>query len=306
MTMNYTPKAITGLSLAALLALTACGDGDNDTSNGSEDNTDDSEETAAEVFDFEAPMTESNHGPYDEVTIQVPDELLESDPEYAESRTLDSVTLRAAERDEPGKCAMEATHVYSENVPDQPEDSRIASTGFMAANFSGTTGSALAHKDSGWDIQTLAELEGKNEGLYLQQRPEVETYSMLLGRESKDALNEERFSEDYSTFTYNLDCDGVITLRFPTVEVEDMTIEDAINAPDDALDDDGEVVEGYQQLYDEAASNAPDSWTRMSFTTGENTFAQVEASIDSEGNITLYAPGVDGWEYDSNGNWVAR
>lgn len=306
---NHTTK-IAGLSLAALLALTACGDGDSDTSNGDENGaTEDNggEETAAEVFEFEAPVTESNHGPYDEVTIQVPDELLENSPEYADNRVLDSITLRAAEADEPGKCALEATHNYSENIPEEPVNQFLSSA--LERDYDGEVTEAEA-EEGVEDRESYQEQGRVYEELvredpagsphpvvhFIEQLPTHEVYSALIGRGGDNLLSESHFSEDFSTVTYNISCDSTLTLRFLTAEWEERAIEDLQGGDRDA---DGNPREIDQELWDTGAT-----WTNMSVSS--SAFAEVEASVDSEDNITLYAPGIDGWEYDSNGNWITR
>lgn len=304
-------KTITGLSLAALLALTACGDGDDaDTSNGDDngatEESSNGEEASGEVFEFEAPVTESNHGPYDEVTIQVPDELLENEPEYAEERTLDSVTLRAAERDEPGKCAMEATYNYSENVPEEPVSQSLERIPEHAYEGEGSPEEGVeeseSYQEQGRVYEEILREEsptGTTMVNFIEERPTHEVYSLLIGRGGDDLLNEDRFSEDFGTYTYNVSCDSTLSMRFPTADWSEVTIDDIHPNPEDGTRE-IRLVEAAQGI----------TWTSMSVR-GVSThevpaFAEVEASVDSEGQITLYAPGVDGWEYDSNGNWVAR
>lgn len=300
---NHTTK-IAGLSLAALLALTACGDGD-DTSNGSEDNG--GEETAAEVFEFEAPAAESQQGPYDEVTIQVPDELLENEAEYADNRVLESVTLRAAEADEPGKCAMEADYNYSETVGDDPthegftatlehDNEHVAGLPDVSEGVEtedGRTITEVIHREE--DYNTNVDLIADRVH-HLYEAPEHEVYSRLLGVD----LDEE--AESYETVTHEVSCSGeTLPIAFHTVEWIERDAERAIalEGHGGELDVDGNLSELDQALLDTGVT-----WTPMSVS--RTAFAEVEASVDSEGNITLYAPGIDGWEYDNNGNWITR
>lgn len=305
--MNHTTKAITGLSLAALLTLTACGDNGDDTSNGSEDNTDNSEETADEVFDFEAPAAESQQGPYDEVTIQVPDELLENEAEYADNRVLESVTLRAAEADEPGKCALEADYNYSETVGDDPTHEGFTATlehdnehvdglpdvSEGVETESGRTITEVIHREE--DYNTNVDLIADRVH-HLYEAPEHEVYSRLLDVD----LDEE--AESYETVTHEVSCSGeTLPIAFHTVEWRERDAEEAIaltgHGGERAVDED--LSELDQALLDSGVT-----WTSMRVSS--SAFAEVEAGVDSEGQITLYAPGIDGWEYDSNGNWIAR
>ncbi|GAA1450976.1 hypothetical protein ACFP47_11480 [Nesterenkonia lacusekhoensis] len=298
---NHTTK-IAGLSLAALLALTACGDGDDaDTSNGDENGaTEDNggEETADEVFEFEAPVTESQQGPYDEATVQIPDELLENEPEYAENRVLESVTLRAAEA-EAGQCALEADYNYSENVPEDPVDQRLSS----GADFPNSSGHQLEPSNGEIVEELVTETIDQDTHDYrgatftygvVQDDPNL-TYSKMLGvTQSEDAFSKESFSEDFSTVTHDLTCSGeTAPIQFRTAEWEEESA-DEIGRNSTNLTD-----EGHQELVDTGAT-----WTTMSVSS--SAFAEVEAGVDSEGNITLYAPGIDGWEYDSNGNWISN
>lgn len=292
-------KTITGLSLAALLALTACGDGDSDTSNGdengaTEDNTN-GEEASGEVFEFEAPAAESQQGPYDEVTIQVPDELLENNPEYADNRVLDSITLRTAEADEPGKCALEADYNYSENVGDDPvseaygsaRESDIEDVSVGTETQGGIVTEVLYHEEDAFiGAETFVDKTH-----YIYQAHEHPIYSELLGVD----LNED--AESYETATHEVSCSGeTFPIAFHTVEWEERDIESVQLSDPDA---DGNLSEADQALQDTGAT-----WTSMNGSS--SAFAEVEAGVDSEGNITLYAPGIDGWEYDNNGNWITR
>lgn len=294
-------KTITGLSLAALLALTACGDGDSDTSNGDENGaTEDNggEETADEVFDFEAPVTESQHGPYDEVTIQVPDELLENEAEYADNRVLESVTLRAAEA-EAGQCALEADYNYSENVPEDPVDQRLSS----GSDFPNGPNHQLEPSNGEIVEELVTETIDEEMHIYngatftygvVQDDPNL-TYSKMLGvTQSEDPFSEESFSEDFSTVTHDLTCSGeTAPIRFRAAEWEEESADEIGRSRTDLTD------EGHQELVDTGAT-----WTSMSVSS--SAFAEVEAGVDSEGQITLYAPGIDGWEYDNNGNWITH
>ncbi|WP_143831910.1 hypothetical protein [Nocardiopsis sp. CNR-923] len=73
------------MSLAALLALTACSGG------------------GSLVYGFIEPVTE----PVSSIEFRVPDELVELEEGYAEDRVFESITVSAVESDDPAGCAVE-------------------------------------------------------------------------------------------------------------------------------------------------------------------------------------------------------
>ncbi|QVQ51762.1 hypothetical protein J4H86_23835 [Spiractinospora alimapuensis] len=83
MTSIKLPVRLAAGSLVTMFALTACSSG--------------------EAFDFTEAPTESAES----WQFRVPDELVELDEEYAETRILDAVAITAAEPDEPTRCAVE-------------------------------------------------------------------------------------------------------------------------------------------------------------------------------------------------------
>lgn len=272
--MKTTTKTITGLSLAALLALTACGDGDDvDTSNGDEngsaENNGNGEEASGEVFEFEAPVTESNHGPYDEVTVQIPDELLENEPEYAENRVLESITIQAGDPQEAGQCAIHATFNYADGVEEKVGNADLITLG--------------PPEDTPED-ERVADSE-----MVAHQIPADERFGRLLNNDDRDGSNDRGFTEDNITDSVaDVTCGSeTVLFAFNSYEITNRAEEGFV-----------EENPHYSDETTEALENSDDI--------SMDTLAQVEAGVDSDGNITLYAPGVDGWEYDNNGNWVAR
>ena len=273
-------KTITGLSLAALLALTACGDGDDaDTSNGddngSAENGEDSsngEEPSGEVFEFEAPVTESQQGPYDEVTVQIPDELLQNEPEYAENRVLESITIQAGDPQEAGQCAIHATFNYAEGVEEDIRQAEVLTTALPE--------DAIENPSN--DEERTPESELVTEPVPAEERFEVAVRDDDEGGVSGQERN---FTEENITDSViDVTCDSeTVTFAFNDYEMKDWT-------------DTGQT--GY--------SDETQAEFEASQRINHSTFAQFEAGVDSEGNITLYAPGVDGWEYDSNGNWISN
>ncbi|MFD6952074.1 hypothetical protein A6A08_02600 [Nocardiopsis sp. TSRI0078] len=94
MTTAKTPAAV---SLAALLALTACSGG------------------SSVVYDFTEPVTE----PVSSIEFRVPDELIELEDDYAENRLQESVTVTAVESDDPSQCAVEYRFEYADGALDR-------------------------------------------------------------------------------------------------------------------------------------------------------------------------------------------
>lgn len=275
--MKTTTKTITGLSLAALLALTACSDGDDvDTSNGDEngsaENNGNGEEPSGEVFEFEAPVTESQQGPYDEVTVQIPDELLESDPEYAESRVLESIAIQAGDPQEAGQCAIHATFNYAEGVEEDIRQAEVLTTALPEG--------AIENPSNDEEITPESEL-------VTEPVPAEERFEAAVRDDDEGGVSgqERNFTEENITDSViDVTCDSeTVTFAFNDYEMEDWT-------------DTGQTAYSHETQAEFEASQR----------INHNTFAQFEAGVDSEGNITLYAPGVDGWEYDSNGNWISN
>ena len=88
----------TALSAVLLLTLTACGDSDDEADGGGEDQAAENGDSgdAEETFDFTSGFYEPVTGPYDEVLIEIPSDLLQADDAYREDRVLDAVIVRAA------------------------------------------------------------------------------------------------------------------------------------------------------------------------------------------------------------------
>lgn len=90
MTSIKTPtKSLAVVSAAALLGLTACSGG-----------------TA--VYDFTEPLD----APAQSIEFRVPEELIEMDREYADTRILESITVSATEHEDPSHCAVEFRFEY--------------------------------------------------------------------------------------------------------------------------------------------------------------------------------------------------
>ncbi|MFX4271830.1 hypothetical protein ACQBAR_16635 [Propionibacteriaceae bacterium Y1685] len=79
-----------------------------------------------DTFDF----TQINGAPpAKELTIEIPDELLEMDSEYAESRVLESVTVKSVDLGDPKWCAVEADFDYADGINDRIRNTRMTDTG---------------------------------------------------------------------------------------------------------------------------------------------------------------------------------
>ncbi|MEV2278289.1 hypothetical protein AB0I72_22155 [Nocardiopsis sp. NPDC049922] len=105
MTTAKTPAAV---SLAALLALTACSGG------------------SSLVYDFSEPVTE----PVSSIEFLIPDELVELEEGYAEERVFESITVSAVESEDAAGCAVEfefgfadsGLERYTEHLENRLED----------------------------------------------------------------------------------------------------------------------------------------------------------------------------------------
>lgn len=116
-------KALSGISLIALLlALTACGDDDTEAADQNGDDTTAEENgdstDAEEIFDFTTGFHEPVTGPYEEVLIEMPSDLLQEDDAYREDRVLDAVIVRAAEHDD-AQCAVEIEYLFADGKQDE-------------------------------------------------------------------------------------------------------------------------------------------------------------------------------------------
>lgn len=122
---STTTKQLAGISLAALLALTACGS-DSDAEAGNS-NTEDLPDTDGEghampesdgTYDF-TPNTAAASG--EEIRIEVPQELIALTDTYSEDRVLDAVTVRATE-DTEAQCGIEIDYEYRDGAQDEIEN----------------------------------------------------------------------------------------------------------------------------------------------------------------------------------------
>ncbi|MDE3723970.1 hypothetical protein PWG71_21480 [Nocardiopsis sp. N85] len=141
MTSLKTPtKSLAVASGAALLTLTACSGG-------------------AAAYEFAEPLTE----PTQRIEFRVPEELVELNEEYAETRVLESVTVSSTESEEPGRCSVEFRFEYVDGGPERlltfleetsegsaPEEDRMASrltgSGPDSIEFGENYGSAVVSR----------------------------------------------------------------------------------------------------------------------------------------------------------------
>jgi hypothetical protein len=105
------PVRLMAVSLVPVFTLTACSSGGTVDSEGTGSADESAENTeSSNVFDF----TESTMGPAEAIEFRIPDELIEKDLEYSENRLVDSVTLTAAEAEDPSRCAVRYDFGYAD------------------------------------------------------------------------------------------------------------------------------------------------------------------------------------------------
>ena len=103
MTSFNTPVRVAAASLAAVFALSACSSSEEDGSaDGAEGSVEPAEnDESVTVFDFSEDSTGS-----EAIEFRVPDEVIEMDEEYREGRLFESITVTAAEAEDPSECAV--------------------------------------------------------------------------------------------------------------------------------------------------------------------------------------------------------
>lgn len=199
MTTAKTPVAA---SLVAVLALTACSGG------------------SSAVYDF---TQESLTEPTSSIEFRVPDELIELEDGYAETRVYESITVSSVESDDPSECAVE-----------------------MEFDFA----------DDGLERYTENVESELQSGETLDDR----MAARMTGRD----LEHTEISEDYSAAVVTMNCAESPSEDRSTANVKFVHF----------VDGDTEV------------------------------FAEAEVAVMKGGEVYVHEPDVEGWEADSNGDWI--
>ncbi|MDN5725652.1 MAG: hypothetical protein L0G99_06925 [Propionibacteriales bacterium] len=152
-----------------------------------------------ETFDF----TQINGAPpAKEFTVEIPDELLEMDPEYAENRVLESVTVKSVDLGAPNWCGVEATFDYTDGMTDRIRDSRMTDTGDgPAGDYPLEDKFALAMGLSGENTPAFGEPDKANleESVFLSKDGETVIHVMDCAASPTD--DDEYFKFEFNTAT---------------------------------------------------------------------------------------------------------
>lgn len=286
LTEHNTPKAIAGLSLAALLALTACGDGDDaDTSNGEdqangEENGEDGggEEAGAQTFTFE-----EDPGPVEELTIEIPDEVMEMDEDYdpETNEILRSATVTAGDN-----CTIDVAYEYNQGAEEQlslNSWNRLEGAGEMQEDGSASSGSAEELSE-----ETKFSIAVDNPEYFDMVRDGEGNVGVFNG-DSGNLFD----GGDVSNVTHDIDCaaapgddSSTRTVYFNTIE----WFEAGENTGRDLPAGDG-GGEAQCQTYDVSGARV----------TG---FAYVELSVNADGQLEVVDHDIRGYQTDASGNWI--
>ena len=201
--MRNQKMTMAGVSLAALLALTACGD---DTDADAETNGEDAaaEETGDTVFDFGDNTDVSG----EEIRVELPADLADT-----EDRVLDAAVVSAGEHAD-SDCAIEVQYEYADGVEEEIESHEWASTPL------------IGYQNEPYD-----------------EAPVENRYAKVLGfDEDPDALDDsithgygvEYLAEDLQSATFPVECGtGSTDVRFRNIdEWVDPEMGDASEEPD--------------------------------------------------------------------------
>lgn len=282
-------KTLSGISLIALLlALTACGDDDNSEADGGGDDTiaeENGDSTdAEEIFDFTTGFHEPVTGPYEEVLIEIPSDLLQEDDAYREDRVLDAAIIRAAEH-EASQCAVEVEFIFADGVQDDIEN-------------------------QDWHDETARLYDEETESVDVQYEDvsAEARYNELTGiagqrSEYSNAVEDDRdrevdFAEDYSSAVVPLDCAANSADDSDVVGLTFEQIDEWVAGEYREVDRDPDnIQEGEEPVYAEE------------FHTGgprHDTFAEADLNVDSEGQLHIVRSHVEGWQLDANENWITN
>ncbi|WP_022872482.1 hypothetical protein [Nesterenkonia alba] len=277
----------TALSAALLLALTACGDGDDaDTSNG-EDQTNDEvngeeeggEETAgAPTFTFD-----EDPGPVEELTIEIPDEVMEMDEDYdpETNEILRSATVTAGDN-----CTIDVAYEYNQGAEEQlslNSWNRLEGAGEMQEDGSASSGSAEELSE-----ETKFSIAVDNPEYFDMVRDGEGNVGVFNG-DSGNLFD----GGDVSNVTHDIDCaaapgddSSTRTVYFNTIE----WFEAGENTGRDLPAGDG-GGEAQCQTYDVDGAEI-----------GE--FAYAEFNVNASGELEVVDYNIHGYQVDAQGNWI--
>lgn len=282
LTEHNTPKAIAGLSLAALLALTACGDGDDaDTGNGEdqangEENGEDGggEEAGAQTFTFE-----EDPGQVEELTIEIPDEVIEMDEEYGPetNEVLRSATVTAGDN-----CTIDVSYEYNQGAEEQ----------LSLNTWERTSGGEINDPDAPVSTEELSEEDKFSIAIsdpdYFDMVRDGSNVGAFIG-DGADIFD----GGDVSTTSHDIDCaaapgddSSTRTVYFNTIE----WFEAGENTGRDLPAGDG-GGEAQCQTYDVDGAEI-----------GE--FAYAELNVNADGELEVLDYGLAGYQTDASGNWI--
>lgn len=269
----------TALSAVLLLTLTACGDSDDEADGGGEDQAAENGDSgdAEETFDFTSGFYEPVTGPYDEVLIEIPSDLLQADDAYREDRVLDAVIVRAAEHPD-AQCAVEIEYLYADGVEDELE--------------SGDWEEAIS-----WDEITLIADD-------YADTPVEYRHASALGLTTvspSDDYDGDQLSDDLQTAVLPVDCaassgdsSSVVEIQFNRIEWHEEVV---------AVQEEGDAPDGEEASVDEDY----DPYTDGGYTPPRamlGNFAEADINVDSEGQLHIVRSHINGWQLDANDNWI--
>lgn len=266
--MTYrTPTRRLSAAAAALtlaLALTACSSSGDPQSTGSTGETGASTattEAAGVVFQFE----DFSAGPAQEITVTVPDDLLEAAGLAASDLLAPTVTIRAHELETAQACAVDLVHTYSDGIVGLPltADQAAGAYDVDAANEADVLAFRLGR-------DTYSKTGDFSEGTAVEKNG-ARSIDDLDPADPEDGAY---FSADLKTVTLVTECAA---------------------APSDVDRVDNRNNRITFNTYDEARASRG----------GATELAFVAFNVMKDGTVTLVSPEVDGFIRDANGTWIA-
>ena len=257
--------AAAAAALTLALTLTACSSSGDPQSTGSAGETGASTattEAAGVVFQFE----DFSAGPAQEITVTVPDDLLEAAGLAASDLLAPTVTIRAHELETAQACAVDLAHTYSDGIVGLPltADQAAGAYNVDAANEADVLAFRLGR-------DTYSKTGDFSEGTAVEKHG-ARSIDDLDPADPEDGAY---FSADLKTVTLVTECAA---------------------APSDVDRVDNRNNQITFNTYDETSGVYG----------GATELASVAFNVMKDGTVTLVSPEVDGFIRDANGTWIAE
>lgn len=292
------PTALTTAAVLAALTLTACG----------------GETTPKDVYDFTGPSAQSTS----QVVVEVPQELIDANGDYAQNRFIERVTVRPMEIESAEWCAMTWDYeLLGDPITAHYDKLKENNIDWMTADISDDQWREIAKShDPYLDKKELDSIvSGKPLKLSDEEaRQAAEDYNMTV-EEVRElaAKTPPKYSHD-ELREIQAASDPVL----PDEELHQMAVRDTLSVTNPQLGepDLGDPSRGFYYSEDDnvatvidrcaASVNVDETDFEISFTSDDGSLGTVPIGVMRDGTVFASGGEVNDWQLDSNGDWIKK